>query len=52
MSGFCLFFQSNGVDLVQIEGMQLDTLMDVGRWIHLTSVKPDAVFANNSIKKP
>lgn len=41
-----------GFDLVQMKDMQLDTLMDVGRWIYLTSFKPDAVFTDNSIKKP
>lgn len=52
LPGFCLFFQSDGVDLVQIEDMQLDALMDAGRWIYLTSVKPDAVLTDNSVKKP
>lgn len=26
--------------------------MNAGRWIYLTSVKPDAVFTDNSIKHP
>lgn len=52
MPEFCCFFQSNSVDLAQIKDIQLDTLMNAGRWIYLTSVKPDAVFTDNSIKKP
>lgn len=49
---FAYFFQSSSVDLVQIKDIQLDNLMNAGRWIYLTSVKPDAVFTDNSIKKP
>lgn len=49
MPGFCPVFQSDGVDLVQTEDMQLDALMDAGRWIYLTSVKPDAVLFSGTI---
>jgi len=48
---FHLVSWSNGIGLVQMKDMQLDTLMDTGRWMYFASVKPHTVFTNNFNKK-